>query len=161
MILYELCQKDVIDLHTGKNLGTVDDIAFDETSAIITHLVIYGKWKLFGLLGRHPDTKIPWKAIRTIGKDAVLSSFEKETQRRSASVSAVPSTIAGQALFVTTLVILFTTYIRLFRKDYLDKPRSIAMLYAMITVFPVLVSLMMTHNVLSVYILPTNLFYLP
>ena len=84
----------------------------------------------------------------------VLSSFEKETQRRSASVSAVPSTIAGQALFVTTLVILFTTYIRLFRKDYLDKPRSIAMLYAMITVFPVLVSLMMTHNVLSVYILP-------
>lgn len=40
MILYELCQKDVIDLHTGKNLGTVDDIAFDETSAIITHLVI-------------------------------------------------------------------------------------------------------------------------
>ena len=39
MILYELCQKDVIDLHTGKNLGTVDDIAFDETSAIITHLV--------------------------------------------------------------------------------------------------------------------------
>ena len=52
MILYELCQKDVIDLHTGKNLGTVDDIAFDETSAIITHLVIYGKWKLFGLLGQ-------------------------------------------------------------------------------------------------------------
>lgn len=73
MILYELCQKDVIDLHTGKNLGTVDDIAFDETSAIITHLVIYGKWKLFGLLGRHPDTKIPWKAIRTRNKSIEIS----------------------------------------------------------------------------------------
>ncbi len=84
----------------------------------------------------------------------VLSSFERETRRRSADVSAVPSTIAGQVLFVAALVILFTTYIRLFRKDYLDKPRSIAMLYTMITVFPVLVSLMMTHNVLSVYILP-------
>lgn len=84
----------------------------------------------------------------------VLSSFEKETRRRSADVSAVPSTIAGQVVFVATLVILFTTYIRLFRKDYLDKPRSIAMLYTMITVFPVLVSLMMSHNVLSVYILP-------
>ena len=84
----------------------------------------------------------------------VLSSFEKETRRRSADVSAVPSTIAGQVVFVATLVILFTTYIRLFRKDYLDKPRSIAMLYTMITIFPVLVSLMMSHNVLSVYILP-------
>lgn len=84
----------------------------------------------------------------------VLSSFEKETRRRCADVSAVPSTIAGQVVFVATLVILFTTYIRLFRKDYLDKPRSIAMLYTMITVFPVLVSLMMSHNVLSVYILP-------
>lgn len=83
MILYELCQKDVIDLHTGKNLGTVDDIAFDETSAIITHLVIYGKWKLFGLLGRHPDTRIPWKAIRTIGKDAVLVNADLAKQEEN------------------------------------------------------------------------------
>lgn len=84
----------------------------------------------------------------------VLNSFEKETKRRSASVSAVPTTIAGQVLFVGTLIILFTTYLRLFRKDYFDKPRSIAMLYVMITVFPLLVSLMINHNVLSVYMLP-------
>lgn len=84
----------------------------------------------------------------------VLNSFERETQRRSASVSAVPSTIAGQILFVGTLILLFTTYLRLFRKDYFEKPRSIIMLYTMVTVFPVLVSLMISHNVLSVYILP-------
>ena len=84
----------------------------------------------------------------------VLNSFEKETQRRSASVSAVPSTIAGQALFVGTLILLFTTYLRLFRKDYFEKPRSIIMLYTMIVVFPILVSLMISHNILSVYILP-------
>lgn len=84
----------------------------------------------------------------------VLTSFERETQRRSASARAVPSTIAGQALFVFTMIMLFTTYLWLFRKDYLEKPRSIAMLYSMITVFPILVSLMVEHNVLSVYILP-------
>ena len=84
----------------------------------------------------------------------VLNSFEKETRRRSANVSAVPSTIAGQVLFVGMLIILFTTYLRLFRKEYFDKPRSIARLYVMITMFPILVSLMITHNVLSVYILP-------
>ena len=84
----------------------------------------------------------------------VLNSFEKETKRRSASVAAVPSTIAGQVLFVGMLILLFTTYLRLFRKDYFEKTRNLAMLYVMITAFPVLVSLMIAHNVLSVYILP-------
>ena len=84
----------------------------------------------------------------------VLSSFEKETQRRSASTTAVPSTIAGQVIFVSLFIILFTMYLGLFRRDYFSKPRSIAMLYAMITVFPILVSLMIEHNVFSVYILP-------
>lgn len=84
----------------------------------------------------------------------VLSSFEKETQRRSASTTAVPSTIAGQVIFVSLFIILFTMYLGMFRRDYFSKPRSIAMLYAMITVFPILVSLMIEHNVFSVYMLP-------
>ena len=84
----------------------------------------------------------------------VLSSFEKETQRRSASTTAVPSTIAGQVIFVALFIILFTMYLGMFRKDYFGKPRSIAMLYTMITIFPILVSLMIDHNVFSVYILP-------
>lgn len=84
----------------------------------------------------------------------VLSSFEKETQRRSASTTAVPSTIAGQVIFVSLFIILFTMYLGMFRRDYFSKPRSMAMLYAMITVFPILVSLMIEHNVFSVYILP-------
>lgn len=84
----------------------------------------------------------------------VLSSFEKETQRRSASTTAVPSTIAGQVIFVSLFIILFTMYLGMFRRDYFSKPRSIAMLYAMITVFPILVSLMIEHNVFCVYILP-------
>ena len=87
----------------------------------------------------------------------VLNSFEKETQRRSASVTAIPSTIAGQVLFVSILILLFSTYIPLFRRDYLDKPRSITMIYTMITLFPVLVSLMMEHNLLSVYVLPFSI----
>ena len=84
----------------------------------------------------------------------VLSSFEREMVRRSANSSEVSSTIAGQTLFVGIIMILFTLYIALFRKDYFDKPRSLMMLYALITIFPILVSLMMEHNVLSVYVLP-------
>lgn len=84
----------------------------------------------------------------------VLNSFEKETKRRSATTTTIPTTIAGQALFVGVLILIFTMYLGLFRQDYFEKPRSITMLYTMITAFPVMVSLMMDHNILSVYVLP-------
>lgn len=84
----------------------------------------------------------------------VLNSFEKEAQRRSATVSEIPSTVAGQTTFIGILIILFTIYLKVFRKDYFSKPRSITMLYAMITFFPVAVSLMIKHNIFSVYVLP-------
>ena len=83
-----------------------------------------------------------------------LNSFEKELQRRSAGVETIPTTLAGQVLFVGMLIVMFTMFLNLFRKDYFDKPRSITMLYTMITVFPVMVSLMVEHNILSVYVLP-------
>lgn len=60
----------------------------------------------------------------------------------------------GQILFVTILIGLFTMYLALFRKDYFAKPRNILMLYVMVTLFPVLVSLQVSHNLFSVYILP-------
>ena len=84
----------------------------------------------------------------------VLTSFEREIRRRSAGSSAIPSTIFGQVIFIGMLVVLFTMYLGLFRKDYFDKPRSIMMIYALITIFPVVVSLMVEHNILNVYVIP-------
>ena len=74
----------------------------------------------------------------------VLNSFENE----------ITTTIIGQVLFVFILVMMFTSYLSLFRKDYFDKPRNITMLYAMVMLFPILVSLMVKHNFFSVYIIP-------
>ena len=84
----------------------------------------------------------------------VLSSFERELQRRGASNMEIATTLIGQIIFVTLLVTMFTMYLVLFRKDYFEKPRSIMMLYVMITLFPVIVSLMIKHNWFSVYIVP-------
>jgi putative nucleotidyltransferase with HDIG domain len=84
----------------------------------------------------------------------VLNSFEKEMQRRSANSSEITSTVLGQTLFVAILIILYTLYLALYRKEYFEKTRNTAMLYVLITVFPILVSLMMRHNILSVYVLP-------
>lgn len=84
----------------------------------------------------------------------VLSSFERETQRRNSTVNTITSTIVGQVIFVTIIIVLFTLYLGLYRKDYFDKPRSIAMLYVLITIFPILVSLMIENNIMNVYVLP-------
>ena len=84
----------------------------------------------------------------------VLNSFDKEMKRRSSTQDEIMTTFIGQILFVLILVMMFTSYLTLFRKDYFEKPRSITMLYTMIPLFPILVSMMMKHNFFSVYIIP-------
>lgn len=84
----------------------------------------------------------------------VLDSFQKESMKRNSTSSQLRMTLIGQILFVTMLMILFTIYLSLFRKDYFDKPRSILMLYALIMIFPVLASLLVYHQIFSVYMIP-------
>ena len=85
----------------------------------------------------------------------ILNSYERELNRRSsASGREMLYRLSGQLLIIAILVLLFTTYLQLFRRDYFDKPRSIMMLYAIITIFPVVTSLMVSHSILSVYLIP-------
>lgn len=84
----------------------------------------------------------------------VLNSYERAMAKQGASKSEVRATLVGQGIYVLLLVSLFTLYLSLFRKDYFKKPRAIAMLYAMLMLFPVLTSLMMKHPFFSVYIIP-------
>ncbi len=86
----------------------------------------------------------------------VLNSLQKEIQRRHTTEPQLTTNVIGNACYVFILIMLFTTYLVLFRKDYFDKPRSIAMLYVFITIFPIMVSLMMEHSYFnfSVYVLP-------
>lgn len=79
-----LCQKDVINIITGQNIGHVDDIEFCRDDARVQFLVIFGRPRFFGLLGRGDDVRIPWDNVVTIGKDAVLvnNSEIKETGKK-------------------------------------------------------------------------------
>ena len=85
---------------------------------------------------------------------SVIKSFEKEMDRREKNEQQISVTIMGQILFIAILVTCFTVYLSLFRKDYFEKMRSTAMLYALIIIFTVVASLMIGHNVLHIYILP-------
>ncbi len=69
---YELCEHTVVNLCTGQNLGRVDDLTFDPQDAKLTGVVVYGRLKWFGLLGREEDTIIPWEDIEKVGADVLL-----------------------------------------------------------------------------------------
>ena len=84
----------------------------------------------------------------------ILISFEKETQRRETGKQQISMTIMGQILFVGILITCFTIFLTLFRKDYFEKMRSTTMLYALITIFVVIASVMVKHSILHVYIVP-------
>ena len=75
-------------------------------------------------------------------------------QRREEGNARISLTIMGQILLVFILISCFTIYLTLFRKDYFDKMRSTAMLYALIIIFVVIASMMVKNNILHVYILP-------
>ncbi len=52
----------------------MDDISFEPETARITGVILYGRLKLFGLLGREEDTAIPWGDIEKIGTDVLLGA---------------------------------------------------------------------------------------
>ena len=84
----------------------------------------------------------------------MLLSYQKELERREKNDQQISITIMGQILYVALLVICLTVFLTLFRKDYFEKPRSLTMLYSLIIAFTIIASLMISHNVLHVYIIP-------
>ena len=62
MTIRELCEKEVVQLEQGVCPAT----------ARLQSLILLGRPRLFGLLGRDDSLTIPWQEIETIGTDAVL-----------------------------------------------------------------------------------------
>ena len=65
MTIRELCEKEVVQLEQGVCLGRADDLTFDPATARLQSLILLGRPRLFGLLGRDDSLTIPWQ-------DAVL-----------------------------------------------------------------------------------------
>ena len=72
MTFRELCSKEVVQLKDGACLGRVDDLELDADTARIGSLLLLGRPRLFGLLGRDETLTIPWADIERIGLDAIL-----------------------------------------------------------------------------------------
>jgi YlmC/YmxH family sporulation protein len=70
----ELAQKDVINISDGCRLGFVGDVEIDTDGGRVASLVVFGRAKFFGLLGRGDDLIVPWEDIQKIGADIILVS---------------------------------------------------------------------------------------
>ena len=81
----DMRNKEVINLQDGTRLGFVGDVEIDTENAKLTTIIIYGRSRLFGLLGRTDDIMIPWE---NIGDETILvnHTIYASPQRRKQSL---------------------------------------------------------------------------
>ena len=87
-------------------------------------------------------------------KQLVIKSYLKKIDERQQKQSGLTSTITGELLYVLILVAAFTIYLSLYRKDYFERVRSVVMLFVLLLIFTVLASLLVSHSMMHIYILP-------
>ncbi|WP_455670888.1 HD family phosphohydrolase [Phocaeicola faecalis] len=84
----------------------------------------------------------------------ILESLRKEWEKRSESLQEKRLTLAGQILYVGIFLFCFMVYLDLFRADYYDRKGSLTLLFALIVLFPVIASVMVSQSLSSIYIVP-------
>ena len=68
----QLQYKEVIDISDGTRYGFVEDVELDPDRGAIESIVVGGRSRCFGLLGREPDQVFPWSAVKRFGEDIIL-----------------------------------------------------------------------------------------
>ena len=83
----DMRNKEVINLQDGTRLGFVGDVEIDTENAKLTTIIIYGRSRLFGLLGRTDDimmkpfwSTIPYTHLRREESRAYGASFLADNQ---------------------------------------------------------------------------------
>ena len=74
--LAQLRYKEVVSVSDGSRFGFVGDMEVDLDTGRVTALVVPGRLRLLGLLGREEDRYVPWDAVRRFGQDIILVEEE-------------------------------------------------------------------------------------
>lgn len=64
--------REIIDVADGCRYGYPQDMVVELTTGQVTALVVPGRPRFFGLLGREEDKYIPWDAVSRFGEDIIL-----------------------------------------------------------------------------------------
>ncbi|MCL2855300.1 MAG: YlmC/YmxH family sporulation protein [Defluviitaleaceae bacterium] len=76
--IYELRQKEIINIKDGTRFGFAADLEIDTKSGEIAKVIVPGPARVFGILGRDSEYCIPWDAIQQIGDDVILVDVDTE-----------------------------------------------------------------------------------
>lgn len=68
----DLSLREVIDLDSGRRLGRVRDALVDTGTGRVTALIVPGRLRCLGLLGREEEILLPWEALEKLGEDILL-----------------------------------------------------------------------------------------
>ena len=72
MRVTDLSCKEVVCVSDGARLGYVSDVEVTVPEGQVCSIVVPGKCRWFGLVGRTEELVIPWNAIRRVGDDIIL-----------------------------------------------------------------------------------------
>ena len=70
--LAQLRYKEIISISDGSRLGYVGDLEVELDTGQVRSLVVPGRRRLLGLLGREAEQHIPWSCVRRFGPDTIL-----------------------------------------------------------------------------------------
>ena len=84
----DLKYKEIIDVHTGFRVGYVSDAELEDSDGHMISLIVPGRAKLFGLLGREDDYVIPFSSIMRVGSDIILVENSETIPRRKVRKSS-------------------------------------------------------------------------
>ena len=73
----DLRNKKVINAKNGCVLGNVCDVEIDICTGKVVEIVIYGRMRCFGLMGRDEDIRISWDDISVIGDETILVCIDR------------------------------------------------------------------------------------
>ena len=84
----------------------------------------------------------------------VIDSYRKELEKRYDQNPGISTTLGGELLYVFIIISMFTVYLHTSRRNYFDRLSSIAMIYSLVVIACVMASLLVSHNLLHIFILP-------
>ena len=78
MRIYDLKQKEVINVKDRRRLGYVGDVDFDMKTGCMLALIVPGPGCICGFLGREKEYVIPFCDICQVGSDIILVDVKEK-----------------------------------------------------------------------------------
>ena len=75
----DLRQKEVINVVNASRLGYVYDVEINFETGNIDAIIVPGKPRILGVIGKKDDYVIPWDNIVRVGEDIVLVEMSEYT----------------------------------------------------------------------------------